>query len=89
MTYIGLRVAMNSLLHRRAAAVAFSFIMACVLGLAGLLGSGYLWGHFGPPAADPDDIEGYFFSLFVGGLLAACGILGSLWMFWPRVRKRA
>jgi hypothetical protein len=78
---------MSSLLHRRAAAVLFSLIMACLVGLAGLLVSMYLWGHFGPPATDPDDTNAYLFGLLVGGFLGACGIVGSLWKFWPRTGK--
>jgi hypothetical protein len=78
---------LKSLRHRRAAAILFSLLMACVLGLVGLLASTYFWGHFGPPAADVDDTKGYLFSLLVGGLLGAFGIVGSLWMFWPRATK--
>ena len=78
---------LKSLPHRRALAIVFSLSMACVLGLLGLLVGSYLWGHFGPPAADVDDTNGYLFSLLVGGLLSACGIVGSLWMFWPRALK--
>ena len=78
---------LKSLLHRRAVAILFSLLMACVLGLVGLLVSTYFWGHFGPPAADADDTNGYLFSLLVGGLLGACGTVGSLWMFWPRATK--
>jgi hypothetical protein len=77
---------LKSLLHRRAVAILFSLLMACVLGL-GLLVSTYFWGHFGPPAADVDDTNGYLFSLLVGGLLGAFEIGGSLWMFWPRATK--
>src|SRR5215469_4214190 len=89
MAYTCVRViiAMKSLPHRRAAAIVFSLLVACALGLIGLLVSTYLWGHFGPPAADADDTNGYLFSLLVGALLGACGIVGSLWMFWPRATK--
>jgi len=59
---------------------------AYLLGLAGLLVGMYLWGHFGPPATDPDDTDAYFFGLLVGGLLV-CGVVASLWKFWPRTAK--
>ena len=78
----------NSLQRRRASAVLFSLITACLLGLGGLLAGSYLWDHFGPPANDPDDTNAYLFGLLVGGLLAICGIVGSLWKFWPRAAKR-
>lgn len=76
-----------SLTRRRAAAVLFSPIMACLLGLGGLLVTAYLWEHFGPPATDPDDTNAFLFGLLVGALLAACGIVGSLWKFWPRAAR--
>jgi len=47
----------------------------------------YLWGHFGPPANDPDDTDAYLFGLLVGGLLAISGIVGALWKFWPRAAR--
>jgi hypothetical protein len=75
---------MNSLPRRRAAAVLLSIIMACLLGL---FVGWYLWGHFGRPATDPDDTDGYLFGLLVGCLLAGCGIIGSLGKFWPRAAK--
>ena len=78
---------MDSLLRKRAASVVFSVLMACVLGLAGIVVGNYLWGHFGPPAADPDDTQGYLFGLLVGSILSACGIIWSFWMFWPRAAK--
>ena len=78
---------MNSLLRRRAATFLFSLIMACLLGLGGLLVGMYLWGHFGPPSTDPDDTDAYLFGLLVGGLLGMGGIVGSLWKFWPRAAK--
>lgn len=78
---------MNSLLRIRAATVLFSLIMACPLGLGGLLVGTYLWGHFGPPSTDPDDTDAYLFGLLVGGLLGMGGIVGSLWKFWPRAAK--
>jgi hypothetical protein len=62
--------------------------MACLLGLGGLLAGSYVWDHFGPPANDPDDTNAYLFGLLVGCLLAICGIVGSLWKFWPRAAKR-
>lgn len=79
---------MNSLPRRRVATVLFSLIIACLLGLGGLLVGSYLCGYFGPPSTDPDDTEAYLFGLLVGGLLAACGIVGSLWKFWPRAAKK-
>ena len=77
----------KSLPQRRGFAILFSLSMACVLGLAGLVVGSYLWGHFGPPAADADDTGGYLFSLLVGGILGAFGIAVPLWMFWPRSAK--
>lgn len=77
----------DSLPRRRAAAILFSLIMACLLGLGGLLVGSYLWGHFGPPATDPDHTDAYLFALLVGGLLAVCGTVVSLWKFWPRAAK--
>jgi len=70
-------------LRRAVAAILFSLIMACLLGLGGLLTGMYLWGHFGPPAQDPDDIAAYFFGLLVGGLMAMGGGVALLWKFWP------
>jgi hypothetical protein len=90
MAYTGVRtllVMVNSLQRRRASAVLFSLITACLLGLGGLLVGTSLWRHFGPPAKDPDDTNAYLFGLLVGGLLAICGIVGSLWKFWPRAPK--
>src|SRR2546429_4142346 len=77
MAYTGVRtlaVMVNSLQRRRASAVLFSLITACLLGLGGLLVGMSLWRHFGPPAKDPDDTDAYLFGLLVGGLLAICGI---------------
>jgi len=90
MAYTGVRtlpVMVNSLQRRRASAVLFSLITACLLGLGGLLVGMSLWRHFGLPAKDPDDTDAYLFGLLVGGLLAMCGIVGSLWKFWPRTAK--
>ena len=90
MAYIGVRtlaVMVNSIQRRRASAVLFSLITACLLGLGGLLVGMSRWRHFGPPAKDPDDTDAYLFGLLVGGLLAICGIVGSLWKFWPRTAK--
>ena len=90
MAYTGVRtlpVMVNSLQRRRASAVLFSLITACLLGLGGLLVGMSLWRHFGLPAKDPDDTDAYLFGLLVGGLLAICGIVGSLWRFWPRTAK--
>ena len=78
---------MSRLLRRRAAAILFSLIMACLLGLAGLLVSMYLWGRLRPQATDPDDTNAYLCGLLIGGFLGACGIVGSLWKFWPRAAK--
>lgn len=74
----------NSLQRRRASAVLFSLIMACLLGLGGLLAGSYLWDHFGPPARDPDDTEAYLVGLLVGGVMAIGGGVTLLWKFWPR-----
>jgi hypothetical protein len=70
-------------LKRAAAAILFSFIMACLLGLSGLLIGMYLWGRFGPPANDPDDTAAYFCGLLVGRLMAVGGGVALLWKFWP------
>jgi hypothetical protein len=75
--------------RRAAAAILFSLIMACLLGFGGLLAGMYLWGHFGPPAKDPDDTDAYFFGLLVGGLMAIGGGTASLWKFWPRATPKA
>ena len=77
----------NSLQQKRAAAILFSLIMACLLGLGGLLAGMYLWGHFGPASKDPDDTDAYLFGLLVGSLLGIGGIVASLWKFWPRAAK--
>jgi hypothetical protein len=75
--------------RRATAAILFSLIMACLLGFGGLLAGMYLWGHFGPPAKDPDDTDAYFFGLLVGGLMAIGGGTASLWKFWPRATPKA
>ena len=78
----------NHLLRKRAAAILFSLIVACLLGLGGLLAGTYLWGHSGPPANDPDDTEAYLFGLLVGGLMAVGGCGALLWKSWPRAAPR-
>jgi hypothetical protein len=61
---------------RRIASVLFSSIMACVLGLGGFLGGSYLWSRYGPPPNDPDEMDGYFCVLLVGGAIAiAVGVV--------------
>jgi len=70
-------------LKRAVAAILFSLIMACLLGLGGLLTGTFLWGRFGPPANDPDDTAAYFCGLLVGGLMAVGGGVALLWKFWP------
>jgi hypothetical protein len=70
-------------LRRAAAAILFSLIMACLLGLGGLLTGTYLWSRYGPPANDPDDTAAYFCGLLVGALMAVGGGIVLLWKFWP------
>ncbi|PYT98243.1 MAG: hypothetical protein DMG38_15900 [Acidobacteria bacterium] len=68
MAYTGVRtlpVMVNSLQRRRASAVLFSLITACLLGFGGLLVGMSLWRRFGPPARDPDDTDAYLFGLLV------------------------
>jgi hypothetical protein len=79
----------NSQRGRRAAALLFSLIMACLLGLGGLLVGMYLWGHFGRPANDPDDTGAYLCGLLVGGVMAIGGGTASLWKFWPRTSPKS
>jgi hypothetical protein len=74
--------------RRAAAAILFSLIMACLLGLAGFLAGSYLWGHYGPPADDPDEFDAYLCGLLVGGLLAIGGGIASLRTFWLRPRAK-
>ncbi len=76
-------------LRRTAAAISFSLIIACLLGLSGLFAGSYLWGHFGPPGKDPDDTDAYFCGLLVGGFLAIGGGTATLWKFWPRAATKA
>ena len=68
----------NHVGRTRAAAILFSLIVACLLGLGGLLAGTYLWGHRGPPAKDPDDTDAYLFGLLVGGVVAMGGCVASL-----------
>jgi hypothetical protein len=44
-------------------------------------------GHFRTSSESPDDTNAYFFGLLVAGLLGMCGIVASLWKFWPRAAK--
>src|ERR1700747_1929518 len=74
---------------RVAAAISFSLIIGCPLGLSGLLAGMYLWGHFGPPATDPDGMEAYLFGLLVGGFTGITGGVASLWRFLPRATLKA
>jgi hypothetical protein len=55
-----------------------------MLAFGGLLAGMYLWGHFGPPAKDPDDTAAYLCGLLVGGVMALVGGMALLWKFWPR-----
>lgn len=71
----------NYLWRRRAATILFSLIVACLLGLGGLLAGSYLWGHLGPPAKDPDDTEAYLCGLLVGGVMVMSGFGALLWKF--------
>jgi hypothetical protein len=68
---------------RRAAAVLFSLIIGCLLGIGGLLGGSYLWSRYGPPSNEPDEMNAYFCGLLVGGVIAIAGGTISLWRFWP------
>ena len=79
----------NHLRRRRAAAILFSLIVACLLGLGGLLAGSYLWGHLGPPAKDPDDTEASLCGLLVGGVVVMSGFAALLWKFWPRATPKA
>jgi hypothetical protein len=74
----------HSKIKRVAAAVVFALLMAFVLGFGGLLGGGYLWSHFGPPANDPDETGALLCGLLVGGSMAVGGATAILWKFWPR-----
>jgi hypothetical protein len=79
----------NHLRRRRAAAILFSLIVACLLGLGGLLAGMYLWGHLGPSAKDPDDTDAYPCGLLVGGVMAMGGFGALLWKFWPHATPKA
>jgi hypothetical protein len=74
---------------RAMAAISFSLIVGCLLGFGGLLAGMYLWGHFGPPAKDPDDTDAYLCGLLVGGVMAIAGSMALLWMSWPRATPKA
>jgi hypothetical protein len=80
---VGAVMAKNSRRKRAAVAILFSLIMACLLGLGGLLAGSHVWSHYGTPANDPDDTAGFLCGLLVGGIAAAGGGITSLWMFWP------
>ena len=75
--------------NRVAAAVLFSLIMACLLGLGGFLGGSYLYGHFGPKANDADETDAYLCGLLHGGITAAGGGVAFLWKFWPRLMTKS
>jgi hypothetical protein len=79
----GAVMAENPRRKRAAAAILFSLIMACLLGLGGLLAGSYVWSHFGTQANDPDDTASFLCGLLVGGVVAVGGGITSLWMFWP------
>ena len=79
----------NHVGRRRAAAILFSLIVACLMGLVGLLAGSYLWVHWGAPSKDPDDTDAYFFGLLVGGVMAIGGCTALLWRFWPRATAKA
>ena len=74
----------NAKRKRAAAAVLFSLIMACVLGLVGFLGASYLWGRYGAATNDPDDTDAYLCGLLVGGVVAISAGMVSLLKFWPK-----
>jgi len=75
--------------RRRAATILFSLIVACLLGLCGLLAGSYFWVHLGPPANDPDDTAAYLCGILVGGFTAIGGFAGLPWKFWPRAITEA
>ena len=79
----------NHLQRRRAATILFSLIVACLLGLGGLLAGSYFWVHLGPPANDPDDADAYLCGLLIGGVMAIGGFAALLWKFWPRATTKA
>ena len=76
-------------LRRAAAAVLFSLLVAYLLLLGGVLAGAYMWGHYGPPADDPDDIDALLCGLLVGGVMAIGGGVASLWKFWPRSKPKS
>ena len=73
-----------SLRQWRGSAILFSLIVACLFGLSGLLAGSYVWDRFGPLARDPDNTEGYFCGLLVGGAMAIGAGVTLLFKFWPR-----
>jgi hypothetical protein len=74
--------------QKRAAAILFSLIMACLLAAGGLLAGMYLCGHLGRAPKDYDEAAGYACGLLVGGTLGCVGGLASLWKFWPRATTK-
>jgi len=69
--------------RRRAAAILFSLIMSCVLGLGGFLAGSSLWDHWGPSANDPDDTDAYLCGVLVGSVTAMSIFGVLLWKLWP------
>jgi hypothetical protein len=78
----------NQLLGKRAAAILFSLIGACLLGLGGLFVGSYLWDRLGPPANDPDDMDAYLCGLLVCSVMAIGGFGALLWKVWPRAKPK-
>jgi hypothetical protein len=83
-SHVGVVMTKQTRRMRVATAILFSLIMAGLLAFGGLLAGMYLWGHFGPPAKDPDDTAAYLSGLLVGGVMALVGGMALLWKFWPR-----
>lgn len=79
----------NALYRKRAAAVLFSLLMACLLAFAGLLAGMYLYGHFGPPAKEYGETDDYLCGLVVGAIFAVAGGGVLLWTLWPRSSPKA
>jgi|SRR5690348_4198497 hypothetical protein len=78
----------NHLQRRRAATILFSLIVACLLGLSGLLAGSYFWVHLGPPANDPDDTDAYLCGLLVGGVMAIGGLQRCYGSFGPALQQK-
>ncbi len=74
---------------RAAAAVLYSFIVACLLGFGGDLLGMYFCGYFGQTRNGPDDTSVYLCGLILGLAMAFGGGSLSLWKFWPRTTPNA